>query len=238
MQAGDGVFSTVKVVEGRPFALDRHLARLARGARAVGLPEPSEAAVRREVGAVLGREHLALGRMRVTWTAPGLVTVAAVPTPPAAPSAAVVTVPWPRNERGPVVGHKATSYADDVVALAHARAQGADEGLLADQAGRLSEGTTTSVFYVLDGELCTPSLATGCLPGITRALVLEWYGATELDAPLAEIRARAGEVFLTSSLRDVQPVHRWDERELPAPGPVTREVERAWRARAAGLLGL
>ena len=71
--------------------------------------------------------------------------------------------------------------------------------------------------------LHTPPLASGCLAGITRALAVEWAGAKETDLPL-DVLERAEEIFLTSTLRDVQAVHRVDGRELPgAPGPGDRQ---------------
>ncbi|WP_244928562.1 aminotransferase class IV [Nocardioides sp. W7] len=233
--AGDGVFEAVKVVEGRPFALDLHLARLAHGAAAVGLPPLDEDGVRRQVADALAGEHLPLGRLRITCTGPGVVTVTASAMAAHPETTTVATAPWPRNERAALAGLKATAYAENVLALAHAR--GAGEAVFANLAGDLCEGTTTNVFYVVDGELRTPTLASGCLPGVTRALVLEWYGGREVDEPIATVRERADEVFLVSTTRDVQGVIRWDERELPAPGPVTREVAATWRRREAELLG-
>lgn len=233
--AGDGVFEAVKVVDGRPFALDLHLARLAGGAAAVGLPPLDEDDVRSRVAAALATEHLPLGRLRITCTGPGVVTVTASATAPHPETTTVVTASWPRNERAALAGLKATAYAENVLALA--RAGGAGEAVFATQAGRLCEGTTTNVFYVIDGELRTPSLASGCLPGVTRALVLQWYGGREVDEPLAEVRERADEVFLVSTTRDVQGVSRWDDRSIRAPGPITREVAAAWRRREPELLG-
>jgi branched-chain amino acid aminotransferase len=110
-----------------------------------------------------------------------------------------------------------------VLALARAHDRGAGEALMPDTLGRLCEGTGSNVFVVLDGRLVTPTLATGCLPGVTRALVLEWSDAIEEDVPFDALRD-ADEVFITSSTRDVQPVHRVDERALPAPGPLTESV--------------
>ncbi|SDD90339.1 aminotransferase class IV [Nocardioides lianchengensis] len=234
--AGDGVFEAVKVVGGRPFALDLHLQRLARGAAAVGLPLDANA-VRRQVAAALAAEHLERGRLRITCTGAGETAVTAAAMGEQAATTTVVTAPWPRNQRSPLAGLKATAYADNVLALAHARERGAGEAVLADLAGHLCEGTTANVFYVVDGELRTPTLATGCLPGVTRALVLEWYGARELDEPLDHVRERASEVFLAGTVRDVQGVSRWDDRELPAPGPVTREVRQVWASREPELLG-
>ena len=109
--------------------------------------------------------------------------------------------------------------------------------MFANLAGHLCEGTGSNVFYVVDGELRTPTLASGCLAGVTRALVLEWFGGVEVDEPIEAV-AGASEVFLTSTTRDVQGVSAWDDRELPAPGPVTREVAALWRKREPELLSL
>jgi branched-chain amino acid aminotransferase len=84
---------------------------------------------------------------------------------------------------------------------------------------------------VVDGELITPTLASGCLAGITRQLVLEWCEVTERDLPL-EVLQEADEVFFTSTTRDVQGVHRIDDRELEAPGPVTAQTAKVFAQRA------
>jgi branched-chain amino acid aminotransferase len=247
LTVGDAVFEAVKVVEGRPFALDRHLARLERSAAGLGLVGLDLDDVRRGVAAVLADEPLALGRLRITVTGgnaplgsgrgdePLTLVVVAAPMPPAAETTAVITVPWPRNERGALAGLKTTSYAENVVALARAAEAGASEAIFANLVGNLCEGTGSNVFYVVDGELRTPTLASGCLAGVTRDLVLEWYGGREVDEPL-EVCAQAEEIFLVSTTRDVQGVHRWDDRELSAPGPITREAAAAWRTNEASLL--
>lgn len=241
---GDGVFESVKVVDGAPFALTRHLSRLAASARGLGLEEPSDATVRSAVDAVLAAEHLPRGRLRITWTAgpgplgsgrgegAGTLAVVAVPLEPREEATSVVTVPWTRNERSAVAGLKTTSYAENVLALAEARRKGATEAIFANTRGHLCEGTGSNVFYVVDGELRTPTLGSGCLAGVTRALLLEWVGATEVDEPIG-VLAHADEVFLASTTRDVQPVRRCDGRELDAPGPVTRRAMETWAAREA-----
>jgi branched-chain amino acid aminotransferase len=149
----------------------------------------------------------------------------------------VVSVPWRRNEHGATSGLKTTSYAENVIALAEARQHGATEAIFANTVGDLCEGTGSNVFYVLDGALKTPTLSSGPLAGITRALVLEWFGAEETDEPLAEVEEYATEVFLTSSLRDVQAVTEWGTRTLPH-GPVTQAAQEAWRTNEPSLLGL
>jgi branched-chain amino acid aminotransferase len=249
---GDGVFETMKVVDGRPFALTRHLDRLATSAVGLGLPEPDPHTVRTGVAAVLEAQDLPLGRLRITYTggpapmgsgrgdAPPTLVVVADAMQPWGGSTAVVTVPWPRNERGAIAGLKTTSYAENVVALAAAREYGASEAIFANTAGDLCEGTGSNVFYVLDGELRTPTLASGCLAGISRALLLEWYGAAplagvplrEVDEPV-EVLTRAEEIFLVSTTRDVQAVHQCNGRNLFAPGPVTASCQELWAQREA-----
>jgi branched-chain amino acid aminotransferase len=243
---GDGVFEAVKTVHGRPFALTRHLERLERSAAGLGLPAPDLDDVRRGVEAVLdGAEDAPMGRLRITYTAgphpmgsgrgggPPTLVVAWSAIEPAATETTVVTVPWTRNEHGATAGLKTTSYAENVIALAHAVERGGSEAVFANTAGNLCEGTGTNVFYVVDGELRTPSLASGCLAGVTRALVVEWCGAREVDEPLSEVLAGASEAFLASTTRDVQAIARWDDRDLPSPGPVTRQCAETWAAREA-----
>ncbi|MEV5677534.1 MULTISPECIES: aminotransferase class IV [unclassified Streptomyces] len=244
LTVGDGVFETVRTTHGRPFALTRHLDRLTRSARGLGLPDPDLDEVRRAASAVLGADPMALGRLRITYTGglsplgsergdagPSLV-VALGGAARRPDTTAVITVPWTRNERSAVAGLKTTSYAENVVALARAREHGASEALFANTAGRLCEGTGSNVFVVLDGQIHTPPVASGCLAGITRALAVEWTGAQETDLPM-DVLERAEEVFLTSTLRDIQAVHRVDAREWAgSPGPVTAKAMRVFGERA------
>ncbi|MEV0092872.1 aminodeoxychorismate lyase [Streptomyces sp. NPDC050738] len=245
LTVGDGIFETVKATEGRTFALTRHLDRLTRSARGLGLPDPDLDEVRRACAAVLEANPVPLGRLRITFTGglsplgsdrgdagPTLV-VAVGETSRRPDTTAVITVPWTRNERSALAGLKTTSYAENVVALARAHEQGASEALFANTVGQLCEGTGSNVFVVLDGELHTPPVASGCLAGITRALAVEWAGAKETDLPL-DVLDRAEEIFLTSTLRDVQAVVRADGRLLERePGPVTAKAMRIWDERAA-----
>jgi branched-chain amino acid aminotransferase len=244
LTVGDGVFETLKVVDGQPFAMTRHLDRLTASALGLGLPTPDLDHVRRAAEAVLDGPTLALGRLRITYTAgpapmgsgrgsgPATLVVAADAMSPGDPTTAVARVPWVRNERSAVARLKTTSYAENVVALARAKEQGATEALLANTVGNLCEGTGSNVGYVVGGEARTPSLRSGCLAGVTRGLLLEWCDVREVDEPMSVLDV-ADEVFLVSTTRDVQPVHRIDDRSLEAPGPVTRRLQEAWAARAA-----
>jgi branched-chain amino acid aminotransferase len=243
LTVGDGVFETLKVVDGEPFAVTRHLRRLASSAAGLGLLPPDAALVREGMAAVLAAgDPIDFGRLRITMTAgPGPLgsdrgdaapTYVVVASPARHPEASTVVsvVPWTRNERSAVAGLKTTSYAENVVALAYAREHGASEAIFANTRGHLCEGTGTNVFVALGDRLVTPPLSAGCLAGITRELLLDWaigdgVEVVEADVGLDDLRS-AREVLLTSSTRDVQPVHQVDDRRLEAPGPLgARAIE-------------
>lgn len=243
---GDGCFETVKVIDGVPFALRRHLERLARSARGLGLAEPPASEVREACRAVLSAPDTPRSaRLRITWTsgaaplgsergaARATLVVAAAPLPDRSDSESVAVAPWPRNERGALSGLKTTSYAENVVALAWARRHGAGEALLGNTRGELCEGTGSNVFVVFGERVVTPPLSSGALAGVTRALVLEWCAAEEAELPLESL-PEASELFLTSTTRDVQAVGRLDGAPLlGAPGPLTREVAAVFARRSA-----
>jgi branched-chain amino acid aminotransferase len=242
---GDGVFETAMVLDGVPFALTRHLERLARSATALGLTADLDLA-RSAVDAVLAANDLPpRARLRITLTggegpygsergsAEPTLIVATAPAKAWPATADVTVVPWARNERSAVTGVKTTSYAENVVALAYAQQRGAAEAIFGNTAGNLCEGTGSNIFVVLGGRLLTPPLSSGCLAGVSRELVLEWVGGDEVDLPLSVLED-ADELFLTSSTRDVQPIARVDDRLLPAaPGIVTKGAMEVFAERQA-----
>ena len=244
---GDGVFETCKVTEGVPFALTRHLRRLDRSASGLGLPTPDHDLVREGVKELLDVEPAA-GRLRITVTGgPGplgsdrgdegtTLTLAVSPESAWQEATSVGVVPWVRNERSAVAGLKTTSYAENVVALDRAHALGSSEAVFGNTVGQLCEGTGSNIFVVVDGELITPTLESGCLAGITRELVLEWTDARERDVPLEALRT-AEEAFLTSSTRDVQPIRRvvWADGDVQtlAVGPVGATARATFAGQAA-----
>lgn len=240
---GDGVFETILVSRGRPFALSRHLDRLARSAAGLRIPVPERATLESACTEVVAASGLSAARLRVTVTAghgplgsgrhegPPSLVVACDELGESHDHAAVAVVAWPRNERGALAGLKTTSYAENALALADAAARGADEAIFGNTAGQLCEGTGSNVFVVLDGQLRTPPLSSGCLAGVTRALVLEYHGGSETDLPLAAFRpGEIEEAFLTSTLRGVQPIASIDGAPLAWPGPLTKQAAEAYGA--------
>jgi len=238
---GDGVFETLKVKGGVAFAVRRHLERLTRSAAGLALDAPPPEAVRSALTDVIAANGLADGVARITLTAgpaplgsdrgsagPTLI-VACGPPRGWGDAAAVAVAPWPRNERSALAGLKTVSYAENVIALRWARERGAEEAVFANLAGRLCEGTGTNVFVGTGGRMLTPPLASGCLAGVTRDLLLELGVVSEEDLPVSAL-ADADEAFITSSTRDVQPISSVDDTALPAtPGPLTKAAADAFR---------
>jgi branched-subunit amino acid aminotransferase/4-amino-4-deoxychorismate lyase len=231
LTVGDGCFETTTVVRGEAFAMRRHLARLRQSLSGLGITlELSDDELRQATADTIAANEAA-GVVRLTVTAgPGplgsgrgdgepTVIVGVGPTRPWPPTAAVVTVPWPRNERGALAGVKSTSYAENVIALAYAHERDANEAIFANTLGALCEGTGTNVFVNVDGRLVTPPLRSGCLAGVTRALVLETSEVEQADVSI-EVFEQADEAFLTSSTRNVMPIARINDRVLQ-PGPLS-----------------
>ncbi len=250
LTVGDGVFETLRVYGGVPFAFTRHYERLATSAAALGIEPPTHAALRDAAAATIEANDSDDARLRITLTAgvgpPGSSKVRADPTTiivvapftPAPPTATVVVCPWTRNARSATAGLKTLSYAANVRALAYAEARGVSEALFANTSDNLCEATGSNVFVVFDGELVTPPPSAGCLLGVTRAIVLDvargaGMRVDERDVPIAAL-ARVDEAFLSSSTREVQVITAIDGRALPmAPGPISERVAQLFRALVA-----
>lgn len=245
---GDGVFETIQISRNRPFALTRHLDRLVRSAKGLGIGTPDVGALREGVAATMDGQDIAFGRIRITVTSgtgplgsprggTGLTQIV-ISEPCARPPAvaSIVTVPWPRNERGAVSGLKTTSYAENALMIEHALARGAAEAVMPNTLGMLCEGTGSNIMYVVGERLVTPTLEAGPLAGVTRALVLQWCAdeldVVEQDAPI-DVLKTADEIILVGTTRDVQAISRVDDRELPAPGPITAKVQAIWAREVA-----
>lgn len=230
---GLGLFETLLALDGTPVFAGRHLARLQQACGRLGwglaipdfLDTAAELLVRNDLTAGRARIRLAItaGSGPIHDLTPGsdrLVWMTALPAsePPASLSACLS--PWPRNERSPLAGLKCASYAENLVALDHARRQGFDETVFPNTRGHLCEAATANLFIVSQGALLTPPLASGCLPGIAREVVIEL--AKGLGMPCEERDLLPGElpqaeeVFLTSSIRGVTRLSRFEDHRYVA----------------------
>ena len=250
---GDGVFETLRVDTGVPFALTRHLVRLQYSLDRVRIDGVDLQVVRDGVKSLLSVSSQDVTRLRITVTSgvgpqglrrgAGPATVLITASHLAPPTQCrVVRSAYRRNERSAITGVKSMSYGENAVIAAEAAAKGADEAVLANSQGHLCEGITTNVFMERHGEILTPPLASGCLAGITRGLALEWGTRAGLpvrvSAPgemtltmLDEVAEGRAFMAVTSSARRVQNVAWLDGVPLGA-GPLLTRLAEVFVARA------
>jgi branched-chain amino acid aminotransferase len=226
---GDGVFEVLRLYDGRPFALEDHLARMERSAATRRLPVDVDA-VRADVAALLdaGRPGDGLVRIVVTRGGRRLAFLEPLPAIPASISLQTVTYAPTRI----MDGVKSLSYAPNMLATRLAQEQGADEALLVTPHGRVLEAPTSTFVCSLDGRtLVTPPLEDHILDSITRRRLLGVCDVEERPIVADELRA-AHEACLVSTTREVLAVAAIDGRALAVVGgPLTREA--ASRVRAA-----
>ncbi len=257
---GDAVFEVLRTYGGRPFALDEHLARLCRSADKVFIDLPvGQATLAREISAGIqeaGNDESYLRLMITRGSGPlsldpstashplRVLLVEPVVPPPRAVYAHGVALASARTHRAvdatTAVGAKVTNYLPNLLALREAKRKGAQEVLVVDEHDRVIEGATSNVFVVHGGRVATPPESAGILPGITRAHVMASAAAAgipceERELSLDEVCA-ADEVFITSSIREVVPVVRIDDRVVGngLPGDIARALHRHFR-QAVGL---
>jgi branched-chain amino acid aminotransferase len=204
---GDGLFETLRVDGGLPLDVDAHLDRLLAGLERIGIGLPEDRSdLSRAVAAVAEQAPRPVARMRITITRQPTRLITAAPyTPPSSGCVDVIVLPEPWiDSRSPLAGLKSLSWQANRLALARAEQAGAFEALLLNERGRLAEGSRSNVIVGLDGELVTPPLTDGCLPGTVRRRLLEAGLVKERSVGLEELLA-AREILLTNSLIGVVP---------------------------------
>ena len=223
---GDGAFEVIRLYAGKPFALVDHLDRLERSTAAIELSF-DRGALESEIEALLSQAGPVEGQMRLIVTRGGRRIAATEPIPPHPETVGLVSVTY-----CPTVilnGVKSLSYAANMQATRIAKGKGADEAVLIRPDGTVLEPPTSSVFWVsAEGELRTPALTDGVLESITRDRMIKALDVVEDSWHLDDLLG-AGEAFLASTTREIQPVSSVDGRVFPAaPGPRTQEAQAAF----------
>ncbi len=228
---GDGVFETLIAYDNNPFAYTRHYRRLERSAKAFNLNVPDVNLIRNACVKVLDSSSIFPARLRITITG-GVaplgsekgrseenVIIASNIAPVQPDFSDVITVSFPRNEHGALSGLKTTSYGENVIALAQAHSVGAKEAIFGNVSGNLCEGTGSNIFVSHQGKLITPPLSSGCLAGVTRSLVIEICERFRIPVSEENLKIDSLEnvefAFLTSTLREVQPIETINGIKLP-----------------------
>jgi branched-chain amino acid aminotransferase len=234
---GDGVFETIRVRHGRPDRLEAHLARLRDGAKTLAIPVPAtDNGIADRIAAVLKENDLDAAAVRITLShgtgprgllppdpaTPTLVISASALPPPPVPVRAIIAFTTRRNEFSPTARIKSLSYLDNVIARREAAGYGADDALLLNTQGRLAESTISNLFLLIHGELLTPPVDDGALPGVVRADIITRFRGREQSLTPDDL-GRAEEAFLTNAL-GVRPLIEVAHQPIGdgAPGLITQ----------------
>lgn len=233
---GLGLFETLRTWAGRPTLLPRHLDRMTRSARTLGLPIDGVQLPRTDdVRALLkadGREGDAMLRITmsggVSSTQGATAWMRSAPLPPSSGDGIRLGTAGPAR-LDPLAAHKSLNYWPYRLLGEKARAEGCDEALLIDPKGCVLEGSRTNVFFVVRGALVTPPTDGRILPGVMRGLVIGrarqlGIEVEETALSLLDRRLQPDEVFLTNAVRGILPVGRWGQAAFPAPGAVTKRI--------------
>jgi branched-chain amino acid aminotransferase len=218
---GDGAFEVMNLYANRPFGLEDHLDRLARSADGIFL-EWDRQTFEREIAALLERNERPDASLRLVLTRGGR-RIAMIEKPPAFEHGiALQSVTY--EPTVVLTGLKTLSYAANMTATRIAQSRGANEALLVAPGGKVMEAPTSTIFWADgDGALHTPSLDAGILASITRDRILKIVPAQQGDYRLGDV-LQASEVFLASSVREIQGVGEVDGARFDCPGPVTQRI--------------
>lgn len=243
--SGWGLFTTLRVNDGVPFAFERHWERLKRDADRVQVQLPFDAAtVLDRLRQLIAANRLQSGCARLyfvrnrdaLWQSderfpPVDMLIYSIDLPARVGPVQLTVMPHARHASNPLAGTKVTAWLNNVWHLEQAHRRGFEEALLLNERDEVAECTAANIFCIAGSTAATPPPSSGCLLGVTREILLEIApkaGIRALERPLslAEVLA-ADEVFITSTTRNVQPVRRIDQTSFrEAPGPLTERLAR------------
>jgi branched-chain amino acid aminotransferase len=219
---GDGAFEMLKLYDNRPFGLADHLDRLDRSAEGIFL-EYDRATFEQEIAGLLDANRQHDGELRLVLTRGGRRLAIIEPPHAFEHGLALSTVEY--QPTIVLTGLKTLSYEANMTATRIAKLDGADEALLVGPDGTVMEAPTSTIFWVdSEGSLHTPELGAGILASITRDRIMKVAPVEESDSHKLGDVLEASEVFLASSLREVQGVASLDGVTYTCPGPVTERV--------------
>jgi branched-chain amino acid aminotransferase len=245
---GWGVFTTLRVYRGVPFAFERHWARMTRDAKRLEVAMPYAMdhvdATIRELARANSRPE-GMARVSFVKNQGGLWSQADNLGPTDLLVFTRELVPWPAAQHltlqpmgifsgGRYAGAKMLSWVPHAAVLSRAHEAGYDDALLLNEKGNLSECTSANIFLVRGGKVLTPPLSSGCLAGITREILLEIAPRAGTEIVEQELTTRdlasAEEVFISSTTREVAAIDRIDpDWKFPAPGQITTALEHAFQ---------
>jgi branched-subunit amino acid aminotransferase/4-amino-4-deoxychorismate lyase len=207
---GDGLFETILGLDEKIIAWQRHYERLAKSAEKLLIAIPAkidiEVGINQLLKGVTGKS-----RIRVAALADGnwMVVVEAAENSDKLPS--LIKMNQVINSNSPLSGVKSISYGQSMLAVRTAQARGYSDGVYLNQNGDVVETGSANIIILKDGKFITPATETGCLPGITRQILIKDFAVTEALFTWDQLLESDG-VFLCSSIRLLTPVSKVEDK--------------------------
>lgn len=223
LRLGDGVFDTMLAVEGRLIHPEKHLKRLKENARILELPfslafeDIAHELIQGHEGRLAINTLISRGPAARGLTAPDdpsiQIVMRASPSPTDFPPIkALIAQSVRRNEGSPLSRIKSCNYGDNILALNEAKALGANEAIMLNNAGLVTCASSSNIFAIVNGEIFTPPLQDGVLNGVARQVFMELYPVRELSLKPEDLLA-AESLILTNSIRGAQTVSMLEGKE-------------------------
>jgi branched-chain amino acid aminotransferase len=236
---GWGVFTTLRIYNGKLFAFEKHWDRLVKHAERVGVPVPLDIqSAQAAAEETVTRNAVKSGRARITllrgraggwssgaardselliFTSADALSNEKTNRPRAKKPVSLTISPHRAPSHGPTAGIKRTSMIENLMALEEARSRGFTEAVMVNERGEIVGATAANLFWTEGDQIFTPSLGTGCIAGVTRGLIIEiahrqQIAVTEGGFPVQRL-LDAGEVFLTSTTGEIAPAGSFDIKE-------------------------
>jgi branched-chain amino acid aminotransferase len=244
--SGWGVFSTIRVADGVLFAWERHWARMQHDARLLRVPFPTDSeAVRRSLLRLVEANHAQTGTLRIVvvrnrggiWEGPGLdrdydLIALTTKLKDWGEGTRLAVVPQARHSAQMFAGVKSLSWSMNLCWYEMAQSRGYDEALLLNEHGQVSECTSANIFAAVGERVYTPPRSSGCLPGVTRDVLLSGAHVSGIVVEEKELRLedleQADEVFITSTTRNLLSVVAIEGIQVRQRGDVRRRVSEAF----------
>ena len=243
---GLGLFETILAIDGSPALLDRHIARMLASCDRLGWNNPLPRNLQSAIITQLAAAKLDHGRARVRLAisagsgplaSPSIgpdhlvwITVSRTEDPPA--SITLCKAPFDHPSHSFLSGMKSASYANNLLALNHARQRGFDDAVFLNEKNLICETTTSNIFGVMDNTLHYPPDETGCLPGITRSLIIELAAKNDIRTSATSLTESdlmsCNEVFITSAIRGPVRVSRYESTQY-SQTTITDKLREMWQ---------
>lgn len=208
---GDGVFETLRTYHNQVFALERHLRRMAFGLEQIGVSEFDQTAINNSVNQILRDEPLESGALRISLYSDGTQILSHKPYKPSGEGLSCFTT----DLEARASTYKSASYSERISLRRIAAKKGFDDAILVNSDGQVSELSTSNLLIRIANKWLTPSIESGCLPGVTRSFLVENFGVMEERLTRKDLE-QASVAAALSSLREIQEIKAIDGKNFPS----------------------